>query len=115
MLNIPDEMASTPNTENFFDDFNAEYLDFLIVNKDKTEIIFTTNPIHQDLFKKWDSNINDYDFNEELGLFEPSGFAKEIKYLRDREVKIVKFKDGTILNLDEVDLSKMDWITKWKY
>ncbi|MBD0776984.1 fibronectin type III domain-containing protein [Maribacter sp. ANRC-HE7] len=113
MLNMPDVMASTPNTENFFDDFNAEYLDFLIVNKDKTEIIFTTNPIHQDLFKAWDSSKNNYQRNSNL-LFEPSGFAKEIKYLRDRGVKIVKFKDGSNLNLDEVDLSEMDW-SKWKY
>lgn len=49
------------------------------------------------------------------GLNEPSGFTKEIKYLRDRGITTVKFKDGTMLNLDEVDLSKMDWITKWKY
>ncbi|WP_339757651.1 hypothetical protein [uncultured Winogradskyella sp.] len=48
-------------------------------------------------------------------LYEPSGFTKEIKYLRDRGITTVKFKDGKILNLDEVDLSKMDWSTKRKY
>ena len=72
------------------------------------------NPIHQDLFKAWDKANNEYKRNANL-LFEPIGFAMEIKYLRDREVNIFKFKDGSNLNLDEVDLSKMDWITKWKY
>ncbi|MEJ1222649.1 fibronectin type III domain-containing protein [Sediminicola sp. 1XM1-17] len=113
LLNLPDEMAGMPNTANFFDDFNVKYLDFLIENKDKIEIIFTTNPIHQDLFKAWKNGRVDQ--NEITGLYAPSGFAKEIKYLRDRDVKIVKFKDGTSLNLDEVDLSNMDWITNWKY
>lgn len=72
------------------------------------------NPIHQVLNKAWDKANNEYKRNANL-LFELIGFAMEIKYLRYREVKIVKFKDGTNLNLDEVDLSNMDWITKWKY
>ena len=98
---------------NFFDDFNVEYLDFLIKNKDKTEIIFTTNPIHQDLLKAWKNGK--YEQNEITGLFQPSGFAKEIKYLRDRGITVVKFKDGSDLNLNNVDLNDMDWTTKWKY
>ena len=114
LLNLPDVMAGMPNTNNFFDDFNVEYLDFLIKNKDKTEIIFTTNPIHQDLFKAWDKARNEYKRNANL-LFEPSGFAKEIKYLRDRGVTTVKFKDGSDLDLDSIDLDDMDWITNWKY
>ncbi|WP_175609838.1 fibronectin type III domain-containing protein [Zobellia uliginosa] len=112
MLNMPDVMASSPNTKNFFGDFNAEYLDFLIANKDKIEIIFTTNPIHQDLFKAWKNGK--YVKNEITGLFQPSGFAKEIKYLRDRGISVVKFKDGSDLNLNNIDLNDMDW-SKWKY
>ena len=110
MLNMPDAMFN-PNT--FFDDFNAEYLDFLIANKDKTEIIFTTNPIHQDLFKKWENG--DFVVNKNTGLNEPSGFAKEIKYLRDRGIKKVKFKDGTQLDIETVDLNDLDWKTNWTY
>ena len=64
------------------------------------------------MFKAWENGRVDQ--NEITGLYAPSGFAKEIKYLRDREVKIVKFKDGSNLNLDEVNLSNMDW-SKWKY
>lgn len=112
MLNVPDQIYK-PTT--FFDDFNKKFLDYLIANKDKVEIIFTTKPEYQDLFKAWDSNINDYQRNRPTNLFEPSGFAKEIKYLRDRGIKTVKFKDGSSINLDEVDLSEMDWITNWKY
>lgn len=72
------------------------------------------NPIHQDLFKAWDSANNNFKRNANL-LFEPSGFAKEIKYLRDRGITTVKFKDGSELNLNSVDLDDMDWITNWKY
>ena len=114
MLNMPDEMASLPNTEDFFNEFNVEYLDFLIANKERVEFIFVTKPIHQDLFKKWDPKIGRYQRNAS-NYFEPSGFAKEIKYLRERGIKTVKFKDGSTLNLESVDLSEMDWLTNWKY
>jgi len=45
------------------------------------------------------------------------GFAKEIRYLRERGINQVKFKDGTILNLDTVDLDniKLDWETNWNH
>lgn len=111
MLNLPDEMYD-PQT--FFNEFNAPFLDFLIANKDQIDIVFTTKPEYQDLFKAWNPDIGDYIENPN-GLFEPSGFAKEIKYLRDREVTNIKFKDGSSLDLNGVDLSAMDWETNWKH
>jgi len=114
MLNTPDELFN-PNT--FFNEFNKDFLDFIIENKNKIEIVFTTNPVHPNLFKAWDSNVNDFKKNFETGLFEPSGFAKEIRYLRNKGINKVKFKDGSILVLSSVDLDNigLDWETNWIY
>ncbi|MFC4096694.1 hypothetical protein [Euzebyella saccharophila] len=30
-------------------------------------------------------------------------------------VNAVKLNDGSTLNLEDIDLSEMDWITKWNY
>ncbi|WP_194767353.1 hypothetical protein [Tamlana sp. I1] len=50
-------------------------------------------------------------------MIEPFGFAKEIKYLRENDVNQVKFKDGSVLDLNSVDLDNigLDWKTHWKY
>ena len=65
------------------------------------------------MFKKWENG--DFVVNKNTGLNEPSGFAKEIKYLRDRGIKKVKFKDGTQLDIETVDLNDLDWKTNWTY
>ena len=112
MLNIPEGMYDMPT---FFDDFNKAFLDMVIANQDKIEVVFATKPDNIDLFKAWDTAIKDFSFNENSGLFEPSGFAKEVKYLRDRGIKKVWLNDGSTLNLEEIDLSELDWKTNWKY
>jgi hypothetical protein len=89
----------------------------VLENKDKINPIFATNIDKPDLFKAWDSDIGRFKTNDATNLFEPSGFAKEIRYLRERGINQVKFKDGTILNLDTVDLDniKLDWETNWNH
>jgi len=37
-----------------------------------------------------------------------------IKYLRDRNIKIISLKDGYSLNLDNIDLNNINW-SQWKY
>ena len=105
------------NPKTFFNEFNAPFLDFVLENKDKINPIFATNIDKPDLFKAWNYKENQFITNDATDLFEPSGFAKEIRYLRERGINQVKFKDGTILNLDTVDLDniELDWETNWKH
>lgn len=37
-----------------------------------------------------------------------------IKYLRDRNVKTIYLKNGTALNIDNIDLNNINW-SQWKY
>jgi hypothetical protein len=37
-----------------------------------------------------------------------------MKYLRDRNIKTVYFKDGSVINLDNINLNDINW-TEWKY
>jgi hypothetical protein len=105
MLNIPDGMIGN----NFFDNFNQPFLDFVISNKNNLQVTLVTNPSHPDLFKVWDSSTNGFKINPTSNLVEPSGFAKEIKYLRDNGITTSKLKDGTIIDLNSIDLSNLHW------
>ena len=72
--NLKFNIAGLYNIPLSFTYSNQEF-DFLIAKKDRAEIIFTTNPIHQDLFKGWKNG--GYYRNPSTRLFEPSGFAKK--------------------------------------
>lgn len=47
-------------------------------------------------------------------FFSIQNILLEIKYLRDRGIKNVTLKDGTNLNLDDIDLSNLNW-AGWQY
>lgn len=38
----------------------------------------------------------------------------EIKYLREKGIKQAYLKDGTALNIDNIDLNNINW-SEWKY
>ncbi len=43
-----------------------------------------------------------------------TGFGTEIKYLRDNGIRDAYLKDGTLINLDNINLNNIDW-SEWKY
>ncbi|CAN0535140.1 unnamed protein product, partial [Scytosiphon promiscuus] len=106
LLNIPEGMYVP---ELFFPEFNMDFLDMAIRNKDKIRIILTNKPDNTDLLKAWDNKIDDFRYNTETNLFVPSTFAREIKYLRDRGVDKVQLGDGKSMDLNSIDLGFLDW------
>jgi hypothetical protein len=107
ILNIPSgNVESVENGWNtFFQDYNKEFLDLAIENKDQFKILFVSDPRKPQLLRT--TTIID-------GKFIPTGFAKEIKYLRERGIKSIYLKDGTAINLDIIDLNGLNW-TGWQY
>jgi len=105
ILNIPKGMYNKEN--DFFDDFNVDYLEQVIKNKEEVEIVFVSDPRKYEL-------LSEFDKGQIIFTNKPSGLAKEVRYLRDRGITKVKFKDGTTIDLTEIDLSKLQW-TAWKY
>ena len=102
VLNIPKEMGDKVD---FFEVFNKGLLDLAEDDPTKVRVILISNPRKADLLKRLEDG--------RLSL-NPSGFAKEIKYLRDRGIKNVVLKNGTNLNLDDINLNSLNW-SKWKY
>ncbi len=96
MLNLPDEVFN----ENFFREYNKPFLDFINTNKDKVRIILATDPRKKNVLRGHDNGIPNRI---------PTGFGREIKYLVDNNIKTVYLKDGTTINLDDVDLSNINW------
>ncbi len=106
LLNVPEGSITT----DFFEAFNREFLDFALTNRNAKEIIFLSDVT--DISKK--NLLRAYNpATQSLGDF-PSGLAKEIKYLRDRGVTNVKLKDGSTINLNDVNLDFLNWST-WQY
>ncbi len=103
VLNIPDGNVSQWST--FFEDFNKQFLDLATQNSSIFKTILVSDPRKAQLLRG--TTVID-------GKFIPSGFAKEIKYIRDRGIKNVSLKDGTILNLDDIDLTNLNW-SGWIY
>jgi hypothetical protein len=104
VLNIPKEMGTDVD---FFDVFNKDLLDLAVDNPTKVRVTLISDPRKENLL--WSLNTN-------TGILEntPSGFAKEIKYLRERGISTVYLKDGTQLNLNDIHLYNLNW-SKWKY
>lgn len=103
MLNIPDAMANS--ADDFFDAYNKDFVDMVIRNKDKVNPVLVSDPRKLDLLRVFEGMDP---------TTRPTGFAKEIKYLRDRGVKNVSLKDGTFINLDDINLDGLSWVN-WKY
>jgi len=103
VLNIPDAMANS--ADDFFDAYNKDFVDMVIRNKDKVNPVLVSDPRKGEL-------LNLFRNNNFTGM--PTGFAKEIKYLRDRGVKNVLLKDGTLINIENINLDNLNW-TGWKY
>ncbi len=103
VLNIPDGMAN--NVDDFFEAYNKEILDLAVNNPSKVKITLVSDPTKADLLRVF--------VNGEPQNF-PSGFAKEIKYLREKGIRNVYLKDGTVINLDNINLDNLDW-SQWKY
>ena len=68
------------NVPNFFDEFKKPFLDYLITNKNDLEFIFTTKSNIQQVLENF--NIPEI----------PSGFAKEIRYLREERLRKLNLK-----------------------
>ena len=103
VLNIPDKMWR--DAGDFFDAYNKDFVDMVIRNKDKVNPILVSDPRKKDLLRVFEGTYP---------TTRPTGFAKEIKYLRDRGVKNVSLKDGTLINLDDINLDELSWVN-WKY
>lgn len=102
VLNIPDGNVTQWTT--FFEDYNKQFLDLVTQNPNSFRTILVSDPRKAQLLR---AALVD-------GKYVSSGFAKEIKYLRDRGIKNVTLKDGTNLNLDDIDLSNLNW-AGWQY
>lgn len=102
VLNIPD--GNVAQWVTFFEDYNKQFLDLATQNPNSFKTILVSDPRKAQLLR---AALVD-------GKYVPSGFAKEIKYLRDRGIKNVTLKDGTNLNLDDIDLSNLNW-AGWQY
>ena len=101
VLNVPDGNVS--NWDTFFDDYNKAFLDLAAINPMQVQVTFVSDIRERNLLQY---------YNRELGVFEagkPSGLAKEIKYLREHGIKTAKIKDGSNVNLDDVDLSFLNF------
>lgn len=103
VLNIPDAMANS--ADDFFDAYNKDFVDMVIRNKDKVNPVLVSDQRKLDLLRVFEGMDP---------TTRPTGFAKEIKYLRDRGVKNVSLKDGTFINLDDINLDGLSWVN-WKY
>jgi hypothetical protein len=103
VLNIPDGMAN--NVDDFFEAYNKEILDLAVNNPTKVKVTLVSDPRKADLLRVF--------VNGEPRNF-PSGFSKEIKYLREKGIKNVYLKDGAVINIDNINLNNLDW-SQWKY
>lgn len=88
--------------DDFFDAFNKDILDLAVNNLAKVKVNLISDP-------KKSALLNYYNSVESKFTGYPTTFAKEIKYLRDHGVKTVFLKNGTAINLDN-----LNW-TGWKY
>ncbi len=102
VLNIPDGMYK-PAT--FFETYNKEILDLAVINPTKVRVTLVSDPRKSDLLTLYRNGVK---------TKEPTGFAQEIKYLREKGITIVYLKDGSQLNLNTIDLDILEWST-WKY
>jgi hypothetical protein len=101
VLNIPDGMY---NPETFFETYNKELLDLAVNYPNRVKVTLVSDPRKSQLLY----------FVDKENIKQPTGFAMEIKYLRDRGIKNISLKDGSILNLDYIDLNNINW-NQWKY
>jgi len=97
MLNLPDGVI---DYDTFFKEFNKPFLDFINTNKAKMRIILVTDPTKKNVLRTHENGIPKKS---------PTGFGREIKYLLDNNIKTVYLKDGSRINLDDVDLSGINW------
>lgn len=102
VLNIPDGNVTQWTT--FFEDYNKQFLDLATENPIRFKTTLVSDPRKIELFR---GTLID-------GKYIPSGFAKEIKYLREKGIKIISLKDEKSLNLDNIDLSSLNW-AGWQY
>jgi hypothetical protein len=108
ILNISDAMDKTGD---FFLDFNLDFLKLITKNPEDVRVILATKP-EFDYLCRWENG--DEIMNAAQTHFIPSIYAQEIKYLYENGIINVKLFDGTIINLNDIDLSKFDW-SKWSY
>jgi hypothetical protein len=82
-----------------------DLLDLAVDNPTKVRVTLISDPRKGDLLRRIKSGILSD---------EPSGFAMEIKYLREKGFNKVYLRDGTQLNLNNISLNNLDW-SAWKY
>lgn len=93
------------NPTTFFDDYNKGILDLAVNNPSKVRVTLVSDPRKADLLIVYRNGIK---------TIEPTGFAQEIKYLREKGITNVYLKDGMQINLNTIDLSNLEW-SAWKY
>ncbi|NJM14909.1 MAG: hypothetical protein HC896_05585 [Bacteroidales bacterium] len=102
VLNIPDGMY---NPATFFETYNKEILDLAVSNPTEVRVTLVSDPRKSDLLTLYRNGVK---------TKEPTGFAQEIKYLREKGITNVYLKDGSQLNLNTIDLDILEWST-WNY
>ncbi len=98
MLNLPEKVFDF-NT--FSGQYSVGFQKFINKNKTKMRIILVTDPKKKNVLRGYDEQGNSTKI--------PTGFGKDIKYLIDNNIKTVYLKDGSTINLDDVDLSGINW------
>ena len=106
VLNMPDNMP-IGNGNDFFEAYNKGFLDKVVKNKDKVNVVFVSDPRKGSLLDRYEASSRQF-------TGRPTGFAKEIRYMRDRKFFDVSLADGTMINLNNIDLANLDW-SKWLY
>ncbi len=110
VLNIPDGLVDGKmrTWETFFEDFNKELLDLVIKNPSKAKFVLVTYP-YDELMFTWKNGRKDVNINN--GLFIPSGYAKELKYLKENGITKIHLIDGSLFDLNQINLDNMsfDW------
>lgn len=71
LLNVPDELSNAPGVD-FWNDYNVPFLDEAIGRGDI--FYLATEPNQDSMFR----------FNKDTGLYERTGFGKEIEYLKEK-------------------------------
>jgi hypothetical protein len=89
----------------FFDVFNKDLLDLAVDNPTKVRVTLISDPRKADLLYVYKNGVKTKD---------PTGFAKEIKYLREKGITNTYLKEGTQINLNNINLNNLEW-SAWKY
>jgi hypothetical protein len=107
VLNIPEGMSELAQKKgmDFWEAFNKYFLDLVVENKERANVIFVVDVFKKDILKEYDWIKRD--FNDR-----PSYLAKEIKYLRESQVRFALDKFGNQVDMMSIDLTDLAFEVK---